>query len=270
MLDDVDRAVPRGLVTLEGARLATGADVADAACPAGPGNAAKLTVYCGTGERHQGRPAYREAVAVPRRAGASGAIVLPGVDGTRRSGRRRARLFSANGDVPMVIISVGPVEPLRRSLPDLAAVLPDPLVTLEPIMQVKHDGKRLGSLLASAAETRPWQTIRVYARRNASVHGRPLYSELTRRLRESGGAGATTVLGDWGFSSDERPTVTGSAGSVSHRPTYTVHIDRPDRIAAAWPVIDELTAEHGIVTSLFVPGYRERTGATVHGSLDWD
>ena len=25
-----------------------------------------------------------------------------------------------------------------------------------------------------------------------------------------------------------------------------------------WPLIDELTAEHGIVTSLLVPGYRER------------
>lgn len=29
-------------------------------------------------------------------------------------------------------------------------------------------------------------------------------------------------------------------------------------LAEAWPLIDELTTEHGIVTSLFVPGYRER------------
>jgi hypothetical protein len=33
-------------------------------------------------------------------------------------------------------------------------------------------------------------------------------------------------------------------------------------------VIDELTARHGIVTSLLVPAYRERAGETVHGSLD--
>jgi hypothetical protein len=35
-----------------------------------------------------------------------------------------------------------------------------------------------------------------------------------------------------------------------------------------WPVIDEVTAEHGIVTSLLVPGYRERAGDAVHGSPD--
>jgi hypothetical protein len=33
-------------------------------------------------------------------------------------------------------------------------------------------------------------------------------------------------------------------------------------------VIDEVTAEHGVVTSLLVPGYRERIGETTHGSLD--
>ncbi len=33
-------------------------------------------------------------------------------------------------------------------------------------------------------------------------------------------------------------------------------------------MIDEVTAEHGIVTSLRVPGYRERSGETVNGTLD--
>jgi hypothetical protein len=31
-------------------------------------------------------------------------------------------------------------------------------------------------------------------------------------------------------------------------------------VAAVWSVIEELTADHGIVTSLFVPAYRERRG----------
>jgi hypothetical protein len=55
---------------------------------------------------------------------------------------------------------------------------------------------------------------------------------------------------------------------ASHRPTYTVYIDRPEKVAEIWPLVDELTAEHGIVTSLIVPGYRERAGETVHGTLD--
>jgi len=55
---------------------------------------------------------------------------------------------------------------------------------------------------------------------------------------------------------------------ASHRPTYTVYIDRPEKVAELWPTIDELTAEHGVVTSLLVPGYRERAAGTTNGSLD--
>jgi PII-like signaling protein len=272
VLDDVDRAVPRGLVTLEAARLATGDDVAEAELPAGPGKAAKLTIYCASGERAGRRPAYREAVALLRRCGASGATVLPGVDGLLRGRRRRARLFSANAGTPMTIISVGRPDPLRRSLPQLAELLVEPIVTLEPIAQVKHDGELLEPLPTVA---RPrldapgvWQTIRVYTRRSAQVDGRALHSELVRCLREAGAAGATTILGDWGFSSDERPYGDRLGRVTSHRPTYTIYIDRPQKVAEVWPLIDELTVEHGIVTALFVPGYRERSGHTVEGDLD--
>ncbi len=271
-LEGVDRAVPRGLVTLERARLATGSDVADAEFPDGPGKAAKLTIYCGTGERVRGRPAYREAVALLRRHGATGAIVLPGVDGLLDGRRGRARLFAANSYTPMVIISVGPADLLRRSLPHLHELFARPVVTLEAIAQVKHDGALLEPLpiVASGGGPGPdvWQAIGVYTRRTAQVNGRALDGELTRRLREVGAAGATTILGDWGFSSDEEPHGDKLGSVTSHRPTYTVYIDRPEKVAEVWPVIDELTADHGIVTSLLVPGYRERAGDTVHGSLD--
>jgi PII-like signaling protein len=262
VLDDVDRAVPRGLVTLEVARLASGADVARAEFPDGLGRASKLTIYCGSGE------AYREAVALLRRLGATGAIVLAGVDGLQAGARRRARLFQAGG-VPIIIISVGPPELLEGVLPRLADVLPDPLVTLERIAQLKHDGELLEPVPATPGEDVDiWHTIRVYTRRSAEVDGHPLYSQLTRRLREVGAAGATTILGDWGFSSDERPHGDKLGRVTSHRPTYTVYIDRPHKVAEVWPLIDELTAEHGIVTWLLVPGYRERAGGAAHGSLD--
>jgi PII-like signaling protein len=270
-LRDVDDAVPRGLVTLEAARLATGTDASRAQFPDGPGSAVKLTIYCRAGERVRGRPAYREAVELLRRTGATGAIVLRGVDGTLNGRRGRARLFAPNGDAPMVIISVGPANLLRRSLPRLGDVLREPVVTLEGIAQVKHDGHLLEPppMLSAARTGRDvWQTIRVYTRRVAEVGGHPLYSELTRRLRAAGAAGATTILGEWGFSSDEVPHGDKLGRVVSHQPTYTVYIDRPEKVAEVWPLIDEVTAEHGIVTSLLVPGYRERAGETVHGSLD--
>ncbi len=271
VLDDVDRAVPRGLVTLEQARLASGDDVARAAFPDGPGKAAKLTICCTAGERAGRQPAYREAMALLRRCGASGATVLPGVDGLVRGRRRRARLFSTNASAPMTIISVGGRERLQRSLPRLAEIFHEPIVTLEPIAQLKHDGKPLEPLpdvaRAGLDALAAWQTIRVYTRRSAQVNGRALHSELVRCLREAGAAGATTILGDWGFSSDERPYGDRLGRATSHRPTYTVYIDRPQKVAEVWPLIDELTAEHGVVTSLFAPGYRERSGYMVHGSL---
>ena len=271
VLDDVDRAVPRGLVTLERTRLAIGDEVRQVECPRGPGKAAKLTIYCSAGERARQRPAYREVVALLQRCGASGATVLPAVDGLLRGRRRRARLLATNASTPMCVISVGRLDRLRRSLPHLAQLLAEPLVTLEPIAQLKHDGELLepSPIAARATPHRAdvWQTIRVYTRRNAQVDGRPLHSELVRRLREAGAAGATTILGDWGFSSDERPYGDRLGRVSSHRPTYTVYIDRPRKVAEVWPLIDELTAAHGIVTSLRVPGYRERSGDTVHGAL---
>jgi len=252
VLDDVNRAVSRGLVTLEEARLATGADVAEAECPAGPGEAARLTIYCGSGERAGRRPAYRETVALLRRCGASGATVLPGVDGLLHGRRGRARLFSANASTPMTIVSVGGLDCLRRSLPQLPQILAEPIVTLEPIAQLKHDGELLEPppTVARAGLAGPdvWQTICVYTRRSTQVNGRALHSELVRCLWEAGAAGATTILGDWGFSSDELPYGDRLGRATSHRPTYTVSIDRPQQVAAVWPLLDELTAEHGIVT----------------------
>ena len=133
----------------------------------------------------------------------------------------------------MVVISVGSADVLRRALAPLAAALPDALVTLEPIALLKHDGERLDALPtpADVAGRDVWQTVRVYTRRSAQAGGAALFDELTRRLRESGAAGATTVLGEWGFSSDEPPTATASAGSpATARPTAST-----STVSSAWP-----------------------------------
>jgi PII-like signaling protein len=273
LLDDVDGVVADGLVTLEYARLSSGEEVADAEFPSQPGRAAKLTIYCGRLERAAvgRRPAYREAVEVLRRHGAAGATALLGVDGTYHGWRRRATFLSPRREAPLMIICVGRRETLAAALPDLSEALEWPLVTLESIAQLKHDGEQLEELPTSpdldSRGRSVWQTIRVYTRQSAQVNGRALYTELTRRLREAGAAGVTTIRGHWGFSSDEPPHGDKFARFTSHAPTYTTYIDRPSKVAEVWPVVDELTADHGIVTSLFVPAYRERRGERVGGGL---
>ena len=266
LLDDVDRIVSRGLVTLEPVRLKEGGDAAGAEFPAGPGLAAKLTVFCGRAERSRRsrRFAYRDAIDVLRRHGAAGATALLGVDGTLHGRRERATFLSPRRNAPMVIISVGPRAALEAALPDLARALERPLVTLEAIAQLKHDGVRLEEPPAPRDRDRQgrqvWQTIRVYTRQSAQVGGRALYTELTRRLRGAGAAGVTTIRGHWGFSSDEDPHGDTLGRLTSHAPTYTTYVDRPEKIAETWPIVDEVTAEHGVVTSLLVPTYRERRG----------
>lgn len=268
LLADVDSIISRGLVTLEYARLATDEDVAEATFPEGTGQVGKLTIYCGRAERSNGRPAFRQAVDLLRRYGADGAIVLMGVDGVLRGRRREARLFGRSADSPMMIISVGSAEILRQALPALQESLRSPVVTIEAITQLKHDGELLAPLPRWEEEGDAWHTLRVYTRRSAQVNGRALYSELTRRLREVGAAGVTTILGEWGFSSDEQPYGDRFGSLASHTPSYTVYIDRAHKVAEVWPIVDDLTAEHGIVTWLVVPGYRERAGDTVRGDLD--
>ena len=54
----------------------------------------------------------------------------------------------------------------------------------------------------------------------------------------------------------------------SHVPTYTVLVERPRTLARIWPVVDEITAEHGVVTAALVPAYRERARGVEQGRLE--
>jgi PII-like signaling protein len=271
VLRDVDSIVDRGLVTIEHSRLAVGEDVRAVEFPDGAGSAGRLTVYCGRGERTRGVAAYRAVVDLLRRRGASGATVLLGVDGIHNGQRRRAGLLSRNVNVPVATIAVGSTQVLRRVLQALPDVLSRPIANLERIAVVKHDGDLLEPLplVHDPVDAEPpiWMALRVYTRQSAHSNGGAIYTTLTRRLREAGAAGITTLRGEWGFSSDERPFGDRLGTLASHVPTYTVFVDRPSKIAEIWPTVDEITAEHGVVTAAFVPAYRERAGQIETGRL---
>jgi PII-like signaling protein len=270
-LPDVHAIVDKGLVTIEHSLVAVGDHVREAEFPTGVGRAGRLTVYCGRGERTGGTAAYRAVVDLLRRQGARGATVLLGVDGIHNGQRQRAGLWRRNVDVPMATIAVGPTEVLRRVLEALPEVLARPVANLERIAVVKHDGDLLEPLplIDDPGEGDPpvWMAVRVYTRQSAQVHGGALYTTLTRRLREAGSAGITTLRGEWGFSSDEKPFGDRFGTAASHVPTYTVLVDRPSKIAEIWPIVDELTADHAVVTAAFVPAYRERAGKIENGQL---
>jgi PII-like signaling protein len=257
LVDDVVAMTPRGLVTLERARLVTG-DVAGIGALAARHDAVKLTIYVGRRERVAGVPAFDAVCGLLYREGMAGATVFLGVDGTVRGERRRARFFSRNVDVPVMIISVGASEQIGRIVGELATMLRQPLLTVERIRVCKRDGELLGrpDALPNTDERGDplWQKLMIYTSEDALHDGVPIHRALVRRLRESGAAnGATVLRGMWGFHGDRKPQGDRLLQLGRRVPVVTIIVDPPDHIVRSFDIVDELTAEHGLVTSEMVP-----------------
>jgi PII-like signaling protein len=160
----------------------------------------------------------------------------------------------------MMVISVGSGEQISRVLPELGALLRRPLLTLERVTICKRDGELLcaPSALPGTGENGMvlWHKLMVYTSEAAQFHGQPLHRAIVRRLRAAGISGATTVRGVWGFYGDHAPHGDRLLQLGRHVPAVTIVVDTPDRIAAAFAAIDELTAEQGLVTSETVPATR--------------
>jgi PII-like signaling protein len=204
--DRIERLVPevehlsrRGLVTVEHARR----------LPAEPPDGvAKLTVYLGRKARVEGRRGYEVVVERLRAHGASAATVLLGVDGTLRGERRRARFFGANADVPLMVIAVGDGQALAAAAADVAALLPQALMTVEDL--ALDDG----------------------ALRKLMVHTDE-HDRLMGRLRHANVRGATALRGIWGFRGDREPH--GDAFWALRRrvPVVVIVVDTPEHVARA-------------------------------------
>jgi PII-like signaling protein len=265
----VDELLPHGLVTLERAQV--GERSADLALEGD--EAAKLTIYCGRGERSKGSLAHHGVVDRLREVGVEGASVLLGVDGVRAGLRLRPRLIGTNRDIPVMILAVGSHARLADALPELDGLLDGPVLTLERVRILKQDGASLAPLrelpATDAGGLGLWHKIMVYTGEDAAApggHG-PLYAELLRELKRAGAGGGTALGGVWGYSG------TGAAHgdrfmSLRRRvPVVCVCVDRPRRIAELWPVIDAMTARSGLVTGEFVPAFRAAGPAARVGGL---
>jgi PII-like signaling protein len=258
-LQDIESLRFDGLVTLERARMLAG-HIDPVTLPPDLHEATKLTVYVGRQERVDGRPAHQAVVDRLHRAGIAGATVLLGVDGTAHGVRQRAKFFARNAGVPMMVISVGDGDRIAAVLPELGRMLARPLVTLERVRVCKRDGRRFAAPPdlpeMDASGLRVWQKLMVYAGEQAQHDGRPLYASLLRQLREAGAAGATSLRGVWGYHGDHDPHGDTLWQLRRRVPVVTVLVDTPDRIRRWFEIVDELTAETGLVTSEMVPAYR--------------
>jgi PII-like signaling protein len=272
--DQVVAMTTRGLVTLERARL-VGGSTSGTATP----TTAKLTIYIGRQDRVSGRPAHHAVCDVLHRHGFAGASVFLGVDGTRNGRRERARFFSRNVDVPVMIIAVGTGAQVDAAVPELDSLLREPLMTIERVQLCKRDGELLtrpAALPAADDEGRElWQKLMIYTSEATLHDGIPIHRAIVRRLRESGAArGATVLRGIWGFHGDHKPHGDKMIQLTRQVPVTTIVVDTPERIAASFDIVDDLTGRHGLVTSELVPALvsidnGERIGGTRLGRYNY-
>lgn len=255
----------RGLVTLERAQL-VGSSTVDVP------ETAKLTVYVGRQRRISGQPAHVAVCDILRRHGFIGATAFLGVDGTAHGHRRRARFFHHNIDVPVMIIALGTNTQVLQAIPELQQLPRPPLLTVERAQVCKQGGNLLSrpaALPATDDDGRAlWQKLMIHTSEAQLHDGAPIHRAIVRRLFQSHTAsGAIVLRGVWGFQGDQKPHGDKLIQWGRRVPVTTIVVDRPDRIAANFDIVDELTDRHGLVTSELVPAAvsivdGERVGGT--------
>jgi len=280
LVEPTARLTGTGLVTMERARLLSG-DIVPVTLSEGVHEETKLTIYLGRQERAYRMPAFMAVCDLLHRRGVAGATVLLGVDGTAHGNRERASFFSRNAGTPMMVIAVGSGTSIGRVLPELGGLLRRPLLTLERVRICKRDGQLLCPPSPRPAPT-PFTTepptrgeadlslrhkLMIYTSEAALHDGQPVHRAMVRRLRAAGISGATTQRGIWGFHGDHTPHGDRLLQLGRHVPAVTIVIDSPERIAAAFAVVDDLTAEQGLVTSEVVPAIRPGGDGQARGGV---
>ncbi len=91
------------------------------------------------------------------------------------------------------------------------------------------------------------QLLRIFVGESDRWEGRPLYEALVRAAREQGLAGATALRGIEGFGASNRIHTVKILRLSEDLPIIVEVVDRPERIEAFLPVIDEMVSE-GMVT----------------------
>ena len=253
---EVQALLPRGLVTLERAAL-PGVQLDDDTASNWTDREAKLTVYCGRGEEHGGRPVPEAVAEALRQAGLAGAIVLIGVDGVILGERRRARVLSRNRGVPAMVVAVGAAARVARALPVVRAIAGRHAVTLERVSVLRRDGVPVGPLPTvphrDGAGVELWQRLTVTGGEGEGDGGRPFHVALIHDLRAARAPGATALRGARGHTGDGGPHAERLLSVRRSAPVLVTLIARPDEMVRLWPVVERATARAGLVTCELVP-----------------
>ncbi|MEV3900957.1 DUF190 domain-containing protein [Mycobacterium sp. NPDC050551] len=241
--------LPRGTLAVERVRHADDTVTADHV---------EFRVLTGRADRLNGRPAHAAVCDVLRRGGFASAASFLGVDGVTAGQRRRATFFGLNAAVPVLTVAVGSAAAAGDAVRTLRPLLPSALMTVAPVQLCKGRGVPVSRPAPVPATDdlglARWQKLTVYTCEADLHRGLPVHRTLLRRLRESPTtAGVTVLRGVWGFTGDAEPGGDRLFQLGRHVPVTTEYVDTPDRIAASFDLVDEVTEGQGAVTCAVVP-----------------
>lgn len=105
------------------------------------GDALRVTVFIGEGDRHRRRPLYKEIVRRAQAAGLAGATVLHGCEGFGASSLvHTTRILSLAEDLPIVVVIIDTARKVRAFLPELEQLVAEGLILLDEVEVVRYVG----------------------------------------------------------------------------------------------------------------------------------
>lgn len=259
VLDEVAGPAGSPLITMGRARLLSG-DIDPLRLGESTTEATRLTVYCGHADRVYQVPAFEAVCELLYRRGVAGATVLAGIDGTVGGRRRGAQFLGRGGDAPLLVTAVGRGERIGMVLPELGGMFRHPLMTVATVLVCKRDGKlvsrpeTLPGTDTAPAGLAPLTRLTLYTSEADRHDGQPVHREVVRRLRSAGADDPASCVigvqrGIWGFHGEHAPHGDHFPRHDRHAPVVTTVTGAPDRIAAAFDIIDALTSGRGLVTA---------------------
>jgi len=105
-----------------------------------------VRIFIGDSDRHEGMPLYEAVVQRAREKGLAGATVFRGFEGFgAHSLVHTARILRLSEDLPIVIEIVDKKEKIDAFLPELDALIPEGLVTLEKVQVILYRVREAGN-----------------------------------------------------------------------------------------------------------------------------
>lgn len=102
-------------------------------------------IFVGEADRWEGVPLYEAIVQRARDQGLAGATVLRGFEGFGAHSLMHSARAAVGQDLPIVIEIVDRKEKVHAFLPELDAMIPEGLVTLEPVQVILYRVREPGS-----------------------------------------------------------------------------------------------------------------------------